>query len=346
MAKLFHHEPRHYLGVDVGSQSIKIVELADVNHVPELITYGVAELPPGGLTGSETEIVAQLATTIRDTCVSARVTANKALTALPTHAVFVSILNLPKLPLAAAPAAIRAEAAKVTPLPIDEMILDPQILASAEGYNGLRVLLTGAPKTIVSHYVDIFKQSGLTLLSLETEGFALIRSLLGKDPASTMIIDLGSSTTDIVIVDGAVPFLNRSISVGGEAVTTAVAESLRVSLLEAEQIKRDVGLASKDGTGTLPPALAQALAPLMNEIRFTLKLYFQETGKAVEKVVLAGGSSLLPHLPEYLSQSLNLRVYVGDPWARVRYPLELKSTLAQSSARYSVAVGLAMREIR
>lgn len=347
MTALFgRHEARRYLGVDIGSQSIKVVELADVNHTPELITYGLAELPPGGFTGSDAVVSGQVASIIEEVCRSARVTATKAMTALPTHAVFTSLLSLPKLSQGEAPAAIRAEVAKVTPLPINDMIIDPQILPAGEHDVGMRVLITGAPKTVVSRYVDIFKQTNLQLLSLETEGFALIRSLIGKDTAATMMIDLGASTTDIVIVDGAVPFLNRSISIGGLAVTGAMAESLRLSLSDAEQVKRDIGLMMNSETNTLPPALTEALAPIINEMKFTLKLYHQETGKGVEKVVLAGGSALLPRLPEYLSGVLNLRVYVGDPWARVRYPLELKSVLAESASRYSVAVGLAMRDIK
>ena len=94
-----------------------------------------------------------------------------------------------------------------------------------------------------------------------------------------------------------------------------------------------------------PQAITASLAPIVSEVTYTASLFAEQSGKRVEKVILSGGSSLLPGLASELSRVLNLRVYVGNPWARVRYPLELKAMLEESSGRYAVAVGLAMRDV-
>jgi len=338
---------RQYLGVDIGSTSIKVVELRDVNHIPELVTYGLAELPFGGLHGEPEAVVRDVAATISALCAKAGVKTVKAMTALPTYAVFTSVLSLPKLSKTELESAIRWEAKKVIPLPIDDMVLDPQTL-SEPGPNGtVRVLLTGAPKNMVERYVKIFKQTRLSLLSLETEGFALIRSLIGRDRTPTMILDLGASSTDIMVVDEGIPHLNRSIDVGGLAITKAVARSLNVAPERAEQFKYDIGVGvSESPTSEIPKTVAAALAPIINEVKYTLTLYQGQSHKTIEKVILTGGSALLANLPRYLGEALNVRVYIGDPWARVRYPLELKGVLQESAARFAVAVGLAMRDIK
>ena len=233
----FSSSKRSYLGVDIGSTSIKIVELKEVNKAPELVTYGLAELPIDKAPGDSETNIADIAATITATCEKAGAKSKQAFAALPTYSVFTSIISLPKMSKSELKSAIHWEAKKVMPLPIEEMILDPQIL-DEPGPNGtMKVLLTGAPKTMVERYLKIFQRTGLMLLGLETEGFALVRSLVGRDKAPTMVIDLGASSTDILVIDNNIPFLNRSIDVGGLHVTKAISRSLNVSLARAEQFK-------------------------------------------------------------------------------------------------------------
>ncbi|OGL87265.1 hypothetical protein A3I40_03830 [Candidatus Uhrbacteria bacterium RIFCSPLOWO2_02_FULL_48_12] len=343
----FSSSKRSYLGVDIGSTSIKIVELKEVNKAPELVTYGLAELPIDKAPGDSETNIADIAATITATCEKAGAKSKQAFAALPTYSVFTSIISLPKMSKSELKSAIHWEAKKVMPLPIEEMILDPQIL-DEPGPNGtMKVLLTGAPKTMVERYLKIFQRTGLMLLGLETEGFALVRSLVGRDKAPTMVIDLGASSTDILVIDNNIPFLNRSIDVGGLHVTKAISRSLNVSLARAEQFKYDIGIKALDSpTSEIPRTIEEALTPITNEIKYTMTLFQGQTKKSVEKVLLSGGGSLLVNFSNYLSQKLNLRVYVGDPWARVRYPVELKGVLQESAARFAIAVGLAMRDIK
>ena len=99
-------------------------------------------------------------------------------------------------------------------------------------------------------------------------------------------------------------------------------------------------------TSEIPRTIEEAIAPVLNEIKYTLTLFQGQAKKSVEKIVLSGGSALLVNFANYLSQKLNLRVYVGDPWARVRYPIELQGALQESASRFAIAVGLAMRDIK
>lgn len=368
--------PQSYLGIDFDSNSIKVVELQNDNGRPHLVTYGYydGEIEKAGGARPSDRDMAKL---IRQVCRKAKTTTTKTITALPAYSVFSSILNLPAMSKKDLASAVKWEAKKVIPLPLEEMILDWKLLEdlpfgptfkssdtaeagaleesdddssmrisnkAAKQY--LRVLLTAAPKDLVKRYIDTFRAAGLNLLSLDTESFALIRSMVGNDKSALMIVDIGSVVTNISVVVNSIPILNRSIDVGGLTVTNAIAASLNVSASRAEQFKYDIGMnPDRSGQGSVPKTIETTLQPIVDELRYSLNLYKNQGQKSVEKIILTGGSSLLSSLPQYLSTALGLRVFVGDPWARVIYPQELKPVLDEIGPRYSVAVGLAMRDI-
>ena len=127
--------------------------------------------------------------------------------------------------------------------------------------------------------------------------------------------------------------------------TKSIMNSLNIDRDRAEQFKRDFGLASAAEGQQIPKTIEFIIGSIINEARYCLNLYQGQGERGVEKVILSGGSAFLPHLPSYLSRVLNLKVFIGDPWARVVYPTELKSSLQEIGPRFAVAIGLAMRNI-
>lgn len=361
---------KSYIGIDLGTSSIKVVELESEKGRPRLITYGFAEQSTDVIKSDSQEAQKEIVSALKAITSQAKVSTIKAVAALPSFAVFSSIISLPAMSKKDLVAAVRWEAKKFVPMPLEEMILDWKVLNSdkhedKEGENGdkkddkqkavlatnsaknIRILLTAAPKTLVKRYVDIFKQANLQLISLETESFALERSLIGNDRSATMIVDIGAIACDIsVIVDG-IPILNRSVDIGGNTITKAIANSLNVNLDRAEQFKRDFGMSTGgDATqGQIPRTIEFIVSSIINEIKFVLNLYQNQGERGIEKVVLAGGSSFLPNLTTYLEKALNIKVFIGDPWARVIYPVDLKPVLQELGPRFAVSIGLAMREI-
>lgn len=359
----------NYLGIDIGSSSIKVVELANVNGRARLVTYGFTEKRMDSWSGkSDLANPENLYPILSEVCKKANITSNKVIGALPNFSVFTSILNLPAMTKKELESAITWEAKKIIPIPLENIILDWKIVdekedgSSAMGQNdgqqirslkkifsrpqkNLKILLTGASKTLVKKYIEIFNKAGLNLLSLETESFALVRSLIGNDKSIIMIVDLGASTSGVTVVERGVPILNRSIEVGGMMITRAISTSLNVNLDRAEQFKQDMALDDSLANNSLPQTVERAFASILNEIKYTINLYQEQNSKKIEKIILTGGSSLLGNLSGYLSRVLNINVYVGDPWARVIFPTELKPILDRLGPRFSVAIGLAMRNI-
>jgi len=335
-----------FLGVDVGSTSLKLVELTKEKGVPYLLTYGYAERSLGDVIKGDPKVVlARVATLLKKLYTESGIKTYKAVTALPNFSVFNSVITLPVMNKKELEAAVRWEAKKFIPMPIEEVVLDWRIIDTiqvGQKRKNYRILLTAASRKLVKRYVEIFKQADLELLSLETESFALARSLIGKSQATTMIIDTSALTTDIIIIEKGIPAFNRSIDVGGITISRAIANSLNVDFKRAEQFKRDIGMA---GGSKIPQVIEGILKPVVDEMHYSLKLYQDQSGKMVEQIILSGGSAYLPNLVNYFSKVIDLRILIGNPWSKIAYAEDLKPALEEVAPRFAVAVGLALREI-
>jgi type IV pilus assembly protein PilM len=245
--------------------------------------------------------------------------------------------------------AINWEAKKVIPMPLEEMILDWKKIDNkneAGGKDNMMILLTSAPRTLVKKYIEIFKNAQINLLSLETETFAMIRSLLGNDKSTAMIVEIGAKTTSFNIIDQNVPILNRSIDVGGWTITKAIANNLNIGLERAEQFKYDLGISSIDtADSSIPKTITESISPIVNEIKYALSLFQSKSTRKVDKIILSGGSALLINFTSYLSKILNINVLAGNPWSRISCPVELKPLLDEIAPRMGIAIGLALREM-
>ncbi len=409
-----------YVGVDIGTSSIKMVELENYKNQARLKTYGYADISINLLSSSIDKNNQMIADYIGQIARKSNVESRQVVAALPTFSVFNFIVSLPPMPKKDLASAIKWEAKKFIPVPLEEMILDWKILnkkkikevkkkdkkdnqedtdkdklltkdhnksadnkesspedimeeldksakqiGQTQAHNKLmraitkndqdiirpknddnnyRILLTAAPKNLVARYIDIFKRAKFNLLSLETEAFALSRSLIGNDNATVMIVDMGATTTDICIIEDGVPILNRGIDTGGEFITKTIMNSLNVNQERAEQFKRDFGLAA-GGFKNVPDVIQKSLNSIINEIKYVFELYQRQADNTIDKIVLTGGSAFLPSLPEYLSELLNMQVIIGDPWDRIIYPLDIKPILQEIGPRMATSVGLAMRDI-
>jgi len=335
------------LGIDIGTSSIKIVELAKEGGKVKLASYGFTENQNGKLTGDWQANPKKTAKAINKVIKEAGMGSRSAVSALPTFSVFSSILSLTNVDKKDLASAVHWEAKKVIPIPLEEMILDwKKIEDETLGKGNSKILLTGAPRSLVKRYIDIFKEAQINLISLETETFSLVRSLLGHDQATIMMVELGTNTTDISVVEKSIPILNRSIDVGGLTITKAISGNLNIGLERAEQFKYDLGMNALDASvEVVSKTINETLAPIINEVKYVLNLYQTKNNKKVEKIVLSGGAALLPSLAGYLSKLTDLNVILGSPWSHVSYPLELKPVLDEIGPRLAVSVGLALRQM-
>jgi type IV pilus assembly protein PilM len=367
---LFGKKPsKNYLGIDIGTGGIKTVELLNEKGRGRLLTYGYSDRGGGESSAPLLDNSKEAADLIYKICKKSGVTSGRAVAALPMASVFSAVVAVPRnKDERMVKEAINEQIKKLSPMPLEEMItystfIDPlkaEVKKENSEFSGssaekksnyTRVLVTGAAKSLVQKYIEIFKLAKLELLALDTEAFAIIRSLIGKDKSTVMVIDLGASRTNLTIVEKGVPFLTRSINLGGDTVTQKIAQQMKIAPVEAEKTKQDLATLAETESGLsdgLQNILDTLLQPLVNEIRYAFEIFSKmemTDGRRVEKIILTGGSAHLPGLVAALTKALNINVYIGDPWARIITPEELRPLLDEIGPRLSVAVGLAMREI-
>ncbi len=341
---------RSYLGVDIGTFGVKIVELKKEGGQPRLFSYGFSENKDIKANDNKKNDTDYIAGVINKIWREAGMVSRNAIAALPTFSVFSSVLNLSHISKKDLTSAVHWEAKKVIPLPLEEMILDWREIKDEnkdeKDKKNLKVFLTGAPKVLVKRYIEIFKKSQINLLSLETETFSLVRSLMGNDKSTVIIAEIGANTTDIAVIDRGVPILSRSIDIGGLTITKAISANLNIGIERAEQFKYDMGVSSVESdSSVIPKTIAETISPIINEVKYTLNLFENKNNKKIEKIIFSGGSAMLTDFADYLSKVIDKKVIIGNPWARVSYPAELKPTLDEIGPRMSIAVGLALRQL-
>ena len=350
---LFTKTPLSFLGVDIGDSSIKMVELVRKGKKIYLKNYAFSENLKD-LKFTKIEDSAYLAKAVAKIHTDAKIVSHRVTASLPTFAVFSSIITLSGVNSKNLHEAVLEEARKVIPLPLDEMKIDYKVIPDAptnKKDGNLRIFLTCSPRKIVRKYIDIFRQADMELAFLETETFSLVRSLVGNDKATTMIVEIGANSTDISVVRESIPVLNRSLEICGSTLTQALADSLGMTFQQAEQLKMDLSLSTRSGAneaaadGDFSGVIIKALGPIVSEIKYMLDFYNSANATPVEKIVLSGGGALLGGLPDYLSSQLNLQVIIGDSFSRILYPNELKPIINEVGPSLAVAVGLALREV-
>lgn len=338
-----------FLGIDIGDSSLKMVELRKRNKKIFLSNYAFSE-NVSDVNFTKIEDINYLAQAILKVKAEAGIKAKRVTASLPTFSVFSSIINLPPTDKKNMDAAVAEEAKKVIPLPVEEMILDWKLVPGESldsDKSGVRVFLTGSPKKLVRRYIEIFRLAKLELASLETETFSLVRALMGNDPSTVMVVEIGANSTDLSVVHESIPVLNRSLEICGSTVTSALAEKLGLSFAQAEQFKVDLGASLSEGTKEeLPQLIIKTLAPVIHEIEYMREFYQgNPNSRKIEKIILSGGGALLMNFADYLSRHLDLQVIIGNPFSRIDYPKEMESIIAEVGPKLAVAAGLALREI-
>ena len=233
------------LGIDIGSHSIKLIEISEEKGVRTLLSAGSMPTPPKSTTSVNAEIDATsyvIKQLVKDTGVKS----DQVNIALPEAQVFTRIIEVPQLSTKELNSAIQWEAEQYIPLPLDQVNLDFTVLQDAKttGTGKMQVLLVAAPKALIEKYMTIIELSDLIPIAAETEIIASARAIGASagNLKNYMIASIGAHTTDMSIVHNGILIFTRSISAGGEALTRALTQSLDFNSAQAEEYKKTYGL--------------------------------------------------------------------------------------------------------
>ncbi|MBI4919746.1 type IV pilus assembly protein PilM [Candidatus Azambacteria bacterium] len=345
--------PKSYLGIDIGTLSIKIVELSAEDGRPKLENYAILtdyDLMAGNSAGDSGERTAKVfngkaAIMIRRLFKEGSISAREGNMSVPIFSSFLTVIELPQMSESELVNAIQFEAKKYVPVPLESVVIDWSVIGE-NGAGGISVILVAIPKDLISEYSVIAKEAELKLLNIELETVSATRALIGNDTVPAVLIDMGARDTTISVVDGGHLRISHSIAASGEDLTRALASSLNIDWRRAEDLKKESGLKVMNGNKQITEVLTPLLNDIINASQNIIDLYFSKTKKKIEKIIIYGGASKMPGFGEYLSGRLKMDAIVGAPFGRVAYSEKLKPAIDEVGHELTIAVGLALKAIQ
>ena len=356
LLKIFQRPSRaSIIGLDIGTTSIKAVEVASGEKLPKILNYGILE-SRGSVTRTNTALQTSSLKLFEDDAAAflkqliseMKPKTNRVAASLPVFSAFTTILTFPKMAPKDLENAISFQAQQVVPLPLSEVALDWSKVGEYEddkGFTFTQVLLISVPHTEIEKYRKLVSSAGLELVSLEIEPLCLTRLLIGTDPTPSLILDIGSRSTGITIVEkGAIRFTSQT-DFAGASLTQALASSLNVNPLRAEELKKERGILGTGPNYELSTIMLPFVDAILSEVKRADFSYHSQFPKAakIERVILSGGGANLLGIQKYVEQDLKLPVVGARPFVRFEYPSQIEPLVPELDALLSVALGLTLR---
>lgn len=359
-SNLFAKKEKSVIGVDIGSSSLKVVQLRKEHGQAVLETYGELALGPygGGEVGQATNLSAeQIVETLKDLLREAKVTTTSCGVSIPFAR---SLMTLVELPYRSDPTeqktVIELEARKYIPVPISEVQLDWFIVPRANPAQPARkdssskglaegekveVLLVAVHNDELSLLQNVIVGAGLSASFYEIEIFSTIRATIDEPVKPVMILDIGAASTKVYAIEHGVVALSHSVSIGSQDITRAIAVSGNVSLARAEVLKKEEGISGAGALGS--PELV--FSRIFSEVRRVLIQYETAHKKSITSIMLTGGGGVTKELGVYAKSIFSIDVRVANPFAKTTTPAFMRSVLEGIGPEFAVAVGLALRKL-
>jgi type IV pilus assembly protein PilM len=306
------------IGLDIGSSSIRAVEVRRNKDEFALSNFGQVPLPAGTVTGGVIQEPGAVTAALKQLWAACKFGTKHVSLGVTSPQLVVREMSVANLPAKEMRQALPFQVKDALPLAVERSLLDFYPLEEPGSNPTVRGLLIAMPKDAVLAAVDASEKAGLHVDAVDLASFALLRAASRLDAQVEAIVDVGAEVTSVVVHADGEPLIVRTVPRGGSEITESMATRLGVPVHEAETIKCRFGLHGDDNPATSDAAL-DAIRPLVSELRSSFTyLASGERQKQVTRISLCGGSALMPGLAEHLQSQLNLRVMYADSASRLR----------------------------
>jgi len=334
-------------GIDVSASGIKTILLKERMHGLEVSAISEERLSPGVIQNGEIADHATLAKTLA--IVAARHGIKRANITLPEARGYLFEADATGTTRKAWRTSVEQHLDEYVPLPPSEVAFDVAPLTTKG--DGAHVVGIGYARRVADATMQVFEDAGIEVRSLESETFALPRAILPHgDTETVMIIDIGKTTTKLLVVSHRLPRFATTLEVGGHALTLAVQKHFGVTEEEAKRVKAEQGLVAGTDNAEYQAAMLTTVSVIREEIVRRLDYWQSRAGQIpahepVTRAILVGGNATVRGLPEYLGASLKIPVELGDVFKNLASRDDwLPQVDYMESLAYGTAVGLALRE--
>lgn len=372
MASISLGSSQAVVGLDIGTDHIRVAQVKAAGSTFILSGYASVSVPMGAVVEGEIVDVEAVAASIRDLVRSSGLHPSNCAIGVSNQKVVVRLIDLPFMERAELQGAIQYQAQDYIPIPIEDAILDFQIIGdymTSADEHMMEVLLVAAQRDMIGNSVRAVEEAGLRLQQIDVTSFAIVRALMG--PTSTVlpeegdeageatgIIHISAGLTNIAVVEKGVPRFTRVSALAGNQFTQAIANSLNLTFDEAEDLKLRVGLpdinqhGQVEFPGDIDPARAQTaqdalereVSKFIAEVRRSLDYYLTQATqvRTIRKILLTGSGAQLRFLAGYLEKGLQAEVKLADALSWIQVAPGAAQAVQADRMGSVAAIGLAM----
>ena len=340
------YKDKPVFGLDIGYSSLKVLQIDKKDKkTASVVGYGVTTFEPGAIKDGvvvEPERLAKAAYDMFGKHIIGDITTQRVVLAIPASRTYTRTITLPKLKKKDLAEAVRSEAEQYIPMPLDELYIDSTVINKTD--KELELLAVAAPKRIVDSYLSLANLLGLETVAVDTTIGAAARLFIQAEQSDvpTVLIDLGSLSTDVTIYDGGL-VVTGTVPGGGDSVSKLISEKLGVSQQEAHIIKTKYGLGVSKKQKEITEILSPLFDQLLKEIKRMVRYYEERSGteKKIDQIVTMGGGANMPGMSDYMTNLLRLPVRMCDPWQHLDFK-RLQPPSVSEKSMYVTVAGLSL----
>lgn len=343
---------KNLVGLDIGSSSVKAVELQGKSGALQLVSLGYENLQPDSIVDGQIMELNDVSSVISNIFTEHKIKTNRVAAGVSGHSVIVKNIVVPQMSEEELQESFSWHAEEHIPFDIADVSLDYQVTGSGE--DALHVLMAACKRERVANVKQAIQLAGKQPAIIDVDAFALQNCYeVNYQPTPGQVVallNIGASTMNINILDGARSVFTRDVSVGGNQYTSLLQKELGLTYEQAEDVKRGMPLPEDAEKRAIGPILETVSDILALEIQKTMEFYSATAGNgeaAVQKILICGGGSKLPGLVDYLSKRFEMIVEAFDPFRQIQVDARRfdPDYMREIVPEMAVAVGLALRGV-
>jgi type IV pilus assembly protein PilM len=346
---MFKLRKSEIVGIDIGSSSVKFVQIKEKKGTYHLQNLGILPLSPEAIVDNTLMDSSSIAETIKQLLANLDSKANEATCSVSGNSVIIRRISMSAMSPQELEEQIQWELEQYIPFDINDVHVDTQILdVDAMDPSKMYVLLVASKKDIVNDYLAVFNEAGIKLAIMDVDSFALLNTFeinYGVNQSEVLaLFNIGAGIMNIVIVKNGFPLFTRDVQMGGNLYTQEIQKQFGVSSDEAERMKINL---SREDDPRVRDLVSRVNETLAQEVRRSLDFYNSTAGEGgrISKIYLAGGGAKISMLPELISQKLGIPVEIINPFLKIEVnEKDFDSEYLQEiGPLVTVAIGLATR---
>ena len=339
--------PKQVVGIDLGSSSIKVVEIEQKENILTLKTYGELQLGPYAdmELGKATRLPVEKQTeALVDVLRESNVTAHSGVMTLQLSTSFVTVFGITAKENDDIGPRVRVEARKYIPVPLTDVTLDWSELPPLGDESSLvrEVLVAAVQNDARAETFQLLQAVQMSSQPTEIELFSILRAVSKTTDESIAIVDLGAQTSKLYIAHQGIVRKIHRVFVGGTQATQRIATQLHLTFEEAENQKRNY-TSDNDNAAEIKKIVVSTFERPLQEFKRVIGQYETRSGTSVSRVIVGGGSAAFAEMQAYVGYMFDRPVEKANPFTKVAYPAFMEDTLIDIAPTFSVALGAALR---